>query len=399
MTDESPQEPPRGRRARGSVDPGPDYPGDLPRRAYPQPQYPDMVPGPRRQGTPAGGYPAPPGGRGRLAEDSARGQVAPPPPAPPGAAGPGRGAQANRAQGYGPRTPPGESSPGYDRAGASGGYGRTAVPGRRRAADPDEGRRSYPAAPPREAGRGPRNPGPDQGRGRGPGRGPDEAGRETGRRRHGDDSRPDYPGPLPKAGRGRRAGSGEEAGRPGDFYADRGSRPGRVVEGRVVGGTAAPVRGEYPGRGDFLVPGPDDAPGDGHSGGRGRGRGLFGRRSREADPEPDHDTGGPAAGSRDAGSRDARAAALAPPERAARGRRAAPAGPSGAPGVSVPPGQPAPRGGPVTRDGSVPRGRSVPGGPVPRGGPAPAGRSVPGGSSVPGPVARFRPAGRAGRPT
>ena len=212
---------------------------------------------------------------------------------------------------------------------------------RRGAADPDEGRRSYPAAPPREPGRGPRDPGPDQGRGRGPGRGPDEAGRETGRRRREDDSRPDYARPAPEAGRGSRAGAGDEAGGPRDLYADRGSRPGRVVEGRVVGGTAAPVRGEYPGRGDFLVPGPDDAPGDGHSAGRGRGRGLFGRRGREADPEPDDDTGGPAVGSRDAGSRAARAAAQAPPERPPRGRRAAPAVPSGPPGVSVPPGQPA----------------------------------------------------------
>ena len=66
MTDEGPQRPPRGRRARGSADPGPDYPGDLPRSAYPPPQYPEVGPGQRRRATPgdpqaARDYPAPPG--------------------------------------------------------------------------------------------------------------------------------------------------------------------------------------------------------------------------------------------------------------------------------------------------------------------------------------------------
>ena len=157
MTDESPQQPPRGRRARGSVDPGPEYPGDLSGRAYPQSQYPEKVPGQRRRAVPgdpqaAQDYPAPPGSRGRLAGDAAPGH---------GRAGP----PGESAAGYGPRTPagesasrydwtapvdreppgpPGEAARGYDRPGApgesaprrssrpgdtTGGYGRAGAPG------------------------------------------------------------------------------------------------------------------------------------------------------------------------------------------------------------------------------------------------------------------------------
>ncbi len=107
MTDQGPQEPPRGRRARGSVDPGPEYPGDRPRRAYPPSQYPEIVPGQRRRAAPgdsqaAQDYPGPPGNRGRLAGDasSGHGRAAPP---------------GESAAGYGPRTPAGASSPGYGR--------------------------------------------------------------------------------------------------------------------------------------------------------------------------------------------------------------------------------------------------------------------------------------------
>ena len=103
MTDEGPQQPPRGRRARGSVDPGSDYPGDLPRRAYPPPQYPESVPGQRSRAAPgdpqaAQDYPAPPGTRGRLAGDAAPGH---------GRAGP----PGESAAGYGPRTPAGSRRP------------------------------------------------------------------------------------------------------------------------------------------------------------------------------------------------------------------------------------------------------------------------------------------------
>ena len=121
MTDEGPQKPPRGRRARGSADPGPDYAGDLPRRTYPSPQYPEIVPGQRRRAGPgdsqaAQDYPAPPGNRGRLAEDAAsgHGRAAPPGESP---------------VGYGPRTPAGEYSSGYGRAAAPADYGRAGTPG------------------------------------------------------------------------------------------------------------------------------------------------------------------------------------------------------------------------------------------------------------------------------
>jgi hypothetical protein len=277
MTDESPQQPPRGRRARGSVDPGPEYPGDLPGRAYPPSQYPDPVPGQRRRPVPgdpqaARGYPAPPGTRGRLAGDAAPGQ---------GRAGP----PGESAVGYGPRTPAGESSgygwaapadsgrarpPGeaarsYDPTGAprepashrsgrpgetAGGYGPAGapgggtrgyarppapggtpgyagpaapgegVPGQGRGTGPGEGRRSYPAAPPR---------GPYDLR-------PDAGGRDAGRGHE--------PGPA----RGRRAAAPrEEPGGPGDFYPDPGPRSGaRPAPG-------APDRGRRRG-GDSLVP-------------------------------------------------------------------------------------------------------------------------------------------------
>ena len=41
MSDQGPQEPPRGRRARGSVDPGAAHPGEQARGGYPPPQYPE----------------------------------------------------------------------------------------------------------------------------------------------------------------------------------------------------------------------------------------------------------------------------------------------------------------------------------------------------------------------
>ena len=215
MTDEGPQEPPRGRRARGSVDPGPGYPGDLPRRAYPPPQYPGEMPGQRGRAVPgdsqaAPGYPAPPGGRGRLAD-----------------AAPGLGraaAPGESAVGYGPRTPaasygragaPGQGARGYTRPAAPGdvsGYPRRpgpgeTVPGQGRGTDRGEGRRSYPAAPPR----GPYGPGRDAG------------GREPGRGRE--------PGPQ----RGRRAAAPhEEAGGPGvDGYLSAPPQQSRLDEGRA----------------------------------------------------------------------------------------------------------------------------------------------------------------------
>ena len=62
MTHQGPQQPRRGRRARGSVHPGPEYPGDLPRRAYPPSQYPETVPGQRRRAAPGfAGRPGLPG--------------------------------------------------------------------------------------------------------------------------------------------------------------------------------------------------------------------------------------------------------------------------------------------------------------------------------------------------
>ena len=144
MTDQSPQEPPRGRRARGSADPGPEYPGDLPRPPYPPPQYPGTVPGGRRRQAPGDSwavqdYPAPPGRPGRLAGDAASG------------AG-GTALPAEAAVGYGPRTPAGESSSGYgwtaappggphdprrDAGGRDAGRGRERGPGR---ADPGRAR-------------------------------------------------------------------------------------------------------------------------------------------------------------------------------------------------------------------------------------------------------------------
>src|SRR5450755_1714433 len=123
MTDEGPQEPPRGRRARSSVDPGPEYPGDLPRRPYPPPQYPEIVPGQRRRAAPgdaqaAQDYPAPPSSRGRLAEDTASGNGRAAPPAESTPRWTGR---------------PGETAGGYGRPGAPGngtrGYARPAAPG------------------------------------------------------------------------------------------------------------------------------------------------------------------------------------------------------------------------------------------------------------------------------
>lgn len=214
------------------------------------------------------------------------------------------------------------------------------------------------------------------------------------------------PGQAPDRGRGRRGDSpgreapGREApGReaPGREAPGR-EAPGRVVEGRVVGGGGAPARSEFPGRSDFLDRGPDDDDGrDGHFGGRSRGRGLFGRRGRETDPEPDHD----GSGGRDAEGRTARAAALAPPERGTRDRRPAPGAPSAPPGDSVSSGRPLPRDGSVPPGGRVPQGRPVPaGGPVPSGGLGSRGDSVPGGSSVPPggqiPGGRSVPPGRPG---
>ena len=52
MSDQGPQYPPRGRRARGSVDPGSAAPRDQLARGYPPSRYPEMVPGQRSQATP-----------------------------------------------------------------------------------------------------------------------------------------------------------------------------------------------------------------------------------------------------------------------------------------------------------------------------------------------------------
>jgi hypothetical protein len=360
MTDEGPQQPPRGRRARGSVDPGPGYPGDLPRYPYPSSQYPEIVPGQRRRAAAgdsqaAEDYPGPPGSRGRLAGDASGGNGRA---APPGASTPGRPGET--AGGYGRAGVPGDG-PGYAGPAAPGGI----APGQEQDTDPGAGSRSYPAAPPR---------------------GPYE----------------------PRRGR-RAAARREEPGGTGDFYADRGPRsderpapgqapeggrqgrgdspgreaagtkaPGQATAGHLAGAAAPPARNGYLGRTDFLDRGPDDDAGDSHSGGRGRG--LFGRRSREADPEPDDDAGG----------RTARAGTLAPPGRGTRAARPAPAVPAAPPGESASPGRPAPRGGPVPSDGSIPRGFPVgAGGPVPSGGPGSRGDSVPGGRSIPpgGPLA------------
>ena len=120
MSDQGPQHPPRGRRARGSVDPGSAARGDQPGHGYPPPQYPEMVPGQRTQATPESSrgfreYPAPPGSGGTPSGDSARGTGWSAPPAGP-------------ASGNGPRPSPGESSPGYGPPGftrdPSPGYGR-----------------------------------------------------------------------------------------------------------------------------------------------------------------------------------------------------------------------------------------------------------------------------------
>ena len=219
MTDQGPQEPRRGRRARGSVDPGPEYPGHRPRRAYPPSQYPETVPGQRRRAAPgdsqaAQDYPGPPGNRGRLAGDasSGHGRAAPP---------------GESAVGYGPRTPAGSSSPGYGRPGqTAGGYGRARAPGngtRGYAHPPPQAKDPVTPGPPRRA------TAPGQGRGtarRGPGsypaappRGPHDPGRDVGGR---DESRT-------RAGlrRGRPAAAPrEEPGGLRDFYADRGPRSG-----------------------------------------------------------------------------------------------------------------------------------------------------------------------------
>ena len=232
MTDEGPQKPPRGRRARGSADPGPDYPGDLPRRAYPPPQYPEVGPGQRRRATPgdpqaARDYPAPPG-------EAARGYDrtgAPGEPAPRRSSRPGEtagdygraGAPGNGTRGYVRPAAPGEVS-GYPRPAAPGG----AVSGQGGRTDPGEGRRSYPAAPPR----GPYDPGRDAG------------GRDAGRGRE--------PGPA----RGRAAAPREDPGAPRDSYPGRDSR-----SGARPAPDQAPDRGR-PRRGDAPVPPGGPLPGD-----------------------------------------------------------------------------------------------------------------------------------------
>jgi hypothetical protein len=388
MSDQGPQQPSRGRRGRGSVDPGPAYPDDQPRREYP-PQYPDLVPGQRSQAAPEGSrgfreYPAPPGTGGSVVGDPAHGA---------GPAAP----TAGKPRGYGPRPVPGESSPGYPRVGGPGesspGHGRPRPSGEAgrgygRGGSPGDGTRGYqngpaagsgtwdygrPAAPDEAPGYARPVPGSEPGRGRRRAGAPDEP---TGYRRPAvPDPGPGYPRPVTPgeasgydrsvppadAGLGRRRatapgedtrGYRQEPGRawddPGPDWQRgrddldrapgrrreqpaqppdggrerRGHRAGReaadrVVEGRVVSGTApAPARGEFYGRSDFLVPGPDDAAGsDSHpaGNGRGKGRGLFGRRSRDADPEPDQDDAAKTAG----------AASPAPPERAARATRQA----------------------------------------------------------------------------
>ncbi len=214
MTDEGPQGPPRGRRARGSADPEPGYPGDLPRRAYPSPQYPEAAPGRRRRAAPgdrqaAPGYPAPPGHRGRLAGDAAPGHGRAAPPGEPAA-------------GYDPRTPAGESSSGYDRAapadygrgGSPGeaprGYDRTGAPGQpapRRSRRPDETAGGY-GRPGGSGLRGPYDPGQDTGGGDAGGRDP---GPGRGRRRRGDSLVP--PGGSLPGGRSVPPGGAGPAGR------------------------------------------------------------------------------------------------------------------------------------------------------------------------------------------
>ena len=100
MSDQGPQDPPRGRRARGSVDPGPAYAGEQARGGYPPPQYPEMVPGQRGHPAPESSrafreYPAPPGSQGRPAGDPGRDSGGPAPAARP-------------APGHGRRPSPGE---------------------------------------------------------------------------------------------------------------------------------------------------------------------------------------------------------------------------------------------------------------------------------------------------
>ena len=214
MTDEGPQGPPRGRRARGSADPEPGYPGDLPRRAYPSPQYPEAAPGRRRRAAPgdrqaAPGYPAPPGHRGRLAGDAApsHGRAAPP---------------GEPAVGYDPRTPAGESSSGYDRAApadygrggppgeAPRGYDRTGAPGQpapRRSRRPDETAGGY-GRPGGPGPRGPYDPGQDTGGGD---RRRTRSGPRAGRPRRGDSLVP--PGGSLPGGRSVPPGGAGPAGR------------------------------------------------------------------------------------------------------------------------------------------------------------------------------------------
>ena len=315
MTDESPQQPPRGRRARGSVDPGPEYPGDLPRRAYPPSQYPEKVPGQRWRPVPgdpqaAQGYPAPPGTRGRLAGDAAPGQ---------GRAGP----PGEPAVGYGPRTPAGESSSGYGWA-APADYGRARPPGEaarsydptgaprepasRRSGRPGEtaggygpagapgsGTRGH-ARPPAPGGApgyaGPAAPGeavPGQGRGTGPG-----------------DGRRSYPaappsGPYdlrPDVG-GRDAGRGHE---PGPARGRRSAAPREEPGGSLPGGRSVPPGG--PGVDGYLTAPPQQSRLDGtRSSPAGQATGeppavdwtTAPRRGRRHRPEPHPEAGLPPA--------------------------------------------------------------------------------------------------------
>ena len=137
MTDEGPQRPPRGRRARGSADPGPDYPGDLPRSAYPPPQYPEVVPGQRRRATP--------GIRRRPGTTRPRLEPSPPPPSGPAGMSPTRSVI---------RIPPTEAARGYDRPAHRGAAPRrSSRPGETagdygRAGAPGNGTRGYARPPP-----------------------------------------------------------------------------------------------------------------------------------------------------------------------------------------------------------------------------------------------------------
>ncbi len=238
MTDEGPQEPPRGRRARGSVDPGPEYPGDLPRRPYPPPQYPETVPGQRRPGgapgdtgTAAQDYPAPPGTPGQAPQET-----------------PGRRPLrlARRARrdspwsgtGHRPRRRAGAVTrrpPRADRMSPGGG--------------PADGTPPAAASRPRAAGsRTCPGPGGEGGKSQAAGgtmrAARPGAGWMTARRI--------MPSRAPASGRGRRAAAPrEEPGGPRDFYADRGPRsgprPGPTRGPSVAGGTALTLPGAKPG--------------------------------------------------------------------------------------------------------------------------------------------------------